>query len=329
MKRIPLIHARGRASEALRAALLGEPGDVALPALDAADPVHDEDLQACLLMAYELHYAGWADVDPAWEWQPSLLAALHPLEDAFEAALRALAAGAPDVAGERTSQRLFAAAEADESVSLSRYVQRDATVEQAAEYLLHRSLVQLKEADAQTWLVPRLRGRPQGVLIEVQADEYGGGDLGRMHSRLWAQTMRGLGLDDREGSAAERLPAVSLAVLNAQTMCGIHARLAPVGVGFFTMVEITSSVPMRRYARGFERLGFGEEVTRYFTEHVTADATHEQLMARELVDAWVAEEPAVGEEIMAGARVCLALDGLLATHCVDAWQAGRSSLRAS
>ena len=37
-----------------------------------------------------------------------------------------------------------------------------------------------------------------GDLLEVHHDEYGGGGAKRMHSPLFAKTMRGLGLDDAE-----------------------------------------------------------------------------------------------------------------------------------
>ncbi|MBA3265427.1 MAG: hypothetical protein H0T14_03505 [Nocardioidaceae bacterium] len=38
---------------------------------------------------YELHYAGFTDVDPRLEWSPGLMALRRQLEQAFEAELRA------------------------------------------------------------------------------------------------------------------------------------------------------------------------------------------------------------------------------------------------
>ena len=40
---------------------------------------------------------------------------------------------------------------------------------------------------------------------------------------------------------------------------------------------MTSSIPHRMYAEGMRRLGFGDDVTDYFDEHVEADAVHEQI----------------------------------------------------
>src|SRR5699024_8836512 len=94
--------------------------------------------------------------------------------------------------------------------------------------------------------------------------------------------------------------------------------LLAAGVGFYCIVEITSSIPMRRYQRGFERLGFGEDVTEYFAEHVEADATHEQMMALEVADPF-GDTPQRRADLLFGAAVCLGLDGELAASCLQRW----------
>jgi hypothetical protein len=70
---------------------------------------------------------------------------------------------------------LRALEEADEAPSLSRYVEREATAEQVVEFMVHRSAYQLKEADPHSWAIARLAGPPKAALVEIQADEYGGG----------------------------------------------------------------------------------------------------------------------------------------------------------
>ena len=49
-----------------------------------------------------------------------------------------------------------------------------------------------------------------------------------------------------------------------------------------SVYEMTSSLPNRMIGDGFRRLGYGEEVTDYFDEHVEADAVHEQIAGRDL-----------------------------------------------
>ena len=90
---------------------------------------------------------------------------------------------------------LRAIADADDGPSLSRHVEREATLEQVREFLVHRSAYQLKEADPHSWAIPRLCGAPKAALVEIQADEYGGGRPERMHARLFADAMAALGLD--------------------------------------------------------------------------------------------------------------------------------------
>src|SRR3954452_14897731 len=84
--------------------------------------------------------------------------------------------------------------------SLSRSLQRDGTLEQFLEFAVHRSAYQLKEADPHTWALPRLSGAPKAAMVEIQADEYGGGRPERMHSRLFAETLEALGLDPAYGA---------------------------------------------------------------------------------------------------------------------------------
>ena len=49
--------------------------------------------------------------------------------------------------------------------------------------------------------------RPKAALIEIQADEYGGGRAERMHAALFARAMDALGLDSRYGAYVDHLPA--------------------------------------------------------------------------------------------------------------------------
>ena len=97
------------------------------------------------------------------------------------------------------------------AVALAATSRPSADLEQFREFVVHRSPYQLKEADPHTWAIPRLDGPAKTALLEVQADEYGGGRPERMHSALFAKTMRALGLDDRENAYLDRIPGVTLA----------------------------------------------------------------------------------------------------------------------
>jgi hypothetical protein len=292
------------------------------------DIIRDPDLQLSLFCLNALHYDGLDTVADGWEWHTGLLAVRGRLERAFEAALRErvpvperpAAATADAVAA-----ALFALAAADPSPGLSRYVATKADDSQLREFLIQRSIYQLREADPHTWAIPRLNGRAKAALVEIQSDEYGGGRPQRMHAQLFADTMHGLGLDSSYGGYLDAVPAVTLASVNLMTLFGLHRRLRGAIVGHLAAFEITSSVPNRFYGNGFRRLGHAD-VTEYFDEHVEADAVHEQIAARDLAGGLVEAEPELLDDVLFGAAAALAADAWVTEHVLTAWRAGRSSL---
>jgi hypothetical protein len=323
---------RGDTSAALLAALSRAPHHLEpIPLPDGTDPLADEDLQLALYLAYELHYRGLPGVDDHWEWSPSLLALRQALELRFEDAVRA-ATGTIDVhpAPEEMDIALRAIEEADDAPSVSQHVERDATLEQVHEFLIHRSAYQLKEADPHSWALPRLSGPPKAALVEIQADEYGGGrGPQRIHAQLFADAMDALGLDPAYGAHLDRIPAPTLATVNLMSLCGLHRRLRGAIVGHLALFEMTSSIPNRRYATGLRRLGIDDpKATEFFDEHVEADAVHEAVAAVDLAGGLARQQPELTRDILWGAAALVALDGRWARHVMTAWEAGRSSLLA-
>jgi Iron-containing redox enzyme len=317
---------RGPVSEAILAALRRGPGMCEVPLVDTADPLADDDLHLALYCCYELHYRSFAGVDPSWEWDPHLLAARQALERPFEAALREALPQAP-VEPHAVEATLRAVVDDDSGPSLARTVERRASLDQVREFLVHRSAYQLKEADPHSWAVPRLSGRPKEALIEVQADEYGGGRPGRMHATLFGKAMRALGLDDGYGAYLDRIPGTTLATVNVMSLFGLHRRLRGAIVGHLAAFEMTSSEPNGRYARGMRRLGAGEDATDFFDEHVEADALHEAVAAHDLAAGLARCEPDLAADIVFGARALMLLETAFAEAIVGAWRSGRSSLR--
>jgi hypothetical protein len=324
---------RGPLSEAVLGALRGAPGSLPVPAVAVpapADPLADDDLHLALYACYELHYRGLDGVDERWEWDPGLLALRAELEAIFEAGLRAALAGWSPPAADATTMDLAlrAVADADEAPSLSRHLERHGTLEQFTEVVVHRSAYQLKEADPHSWAIPRLWGGPKAALIEVQTDEYGGGDPQRMHARLFADTMEELGLDPRYGAYVDVLPGVTLATVNLMSLLGLHRRHRGAIVGHLALFEMTSSIPNRRYATALRRLGVrARRATEFYDEHVTADAIHENVAAVDLAGGLVRQEPALVGDVLFGARALVELEGRWATALMDAWTAGGTALR--
>jgi hypothetical protein len=215
---------------------------------------------------------------------------------------------------------------ADTAPSLSTYLEREGTIEQYLEFVVHRSAYQLKEADPHSWAIPRLHGAPKAALIEIQADEYGGGDPRRIHAELFARTMDALGLDSRYGAYIDYLPAQTLATVNVMSLFGLHRRHRGAIVGHLALFEMTSSIPNRRYANGLRRLGYDGDATAFYDEHVVADAVHENVAAVDLAGGLARQDPQLAHDILWGAAALSHLDARFARHLLDSWAAGRSSL---
>lgn len=330
MVRLP--EARGPLTDELLTALGQPAGSVRLfgagLALDKpAATLTDDDLQLGLWTCYELHYAGFEDAEPGWEWDPELMSWTRALEARFESALRNCVAVFPTPAGDPIASRLRALIDADSGPQLARYLQSGATVEQFREFVTHRSIYHLKEADPHSWAIPRLRGKAKAALVEIQSDEYGSGSASRMHSELFRTTMRGLGLSDSYGHYLNRVPGVTLAVSNLMSYFGLHRQHRGALVGHLAAFEMTSSAPNRRYGKGLRRLGGDAATTQFYDEHVTADALHEQLAAHDLCGSLVADEPELANDILFGAACALHLDSLFAGHLLRCWATEASSLR--
>jgi Iron-containing redox enzyme len=325
MTRLPT--PRGDISALVLAALAGEPHELAAPALPhVAEPLTDDDFQLALYLCYELHYRGLPGVDDRWEWEPTLLRIRAVLESAFEQALLEAvpfaSASTPsvpiDLALREISER--------DGPPLSAFVRSSATLEQVREFVMHRSAYQLKEADPHSWAIARLSGGPKAALVEIQSDEYGSGRSEWIHAELFARAMRALGLDDAYGAYLDVTPGVTLATVNLMSLFGLHRRWRGAIVGHLALFEMTSSIPNRRYADGLRRLGFGEDATLFFDEHVEADAVHENIASVDLAGGLVSQEPQLHAAVMWGAETLEHLENRWAEHVLGSWRAGQSSL---
>lgn len=332
--RVKIPPPRGRLSAWLTATLRANPA--ALPATSRPFPVsgtphpgpawEDDDLQLALWCCYELHYRGFDDVDDGWEWHPAIVGFRGSLERQWLVELRSMAG---DVAGGPASRVPGALAELVSrpgGPDLSGYFARAADRDQFAEFVIHRSVYQLKEADPHSFGVPRLAGPVKAALVEIQADEYGGGMPGRMHAELFRTTMRWLGLDDEYGHYVPVVPAVTLAVSNLMSLFALNRRWLGALLGHLAALEMTSTWPNRQYSVAARRLGADQQARRYFDEHVEADAVHEQIAAHELCGGYAAQHPDAVADIMFGASCCLVIDDAFAGHLLSCWRAGQPSL---
>lgn len=311
---------RGPVSDAVLAAAL-HAGQFPRPPVDEVDPLGD-DLQLALYCCYELHYRGFAEVDDAREWDPDLLALRGDLEKAFVRALREQAVPGSDVAAE--VDRLLI--ESTEPAGASQHLRRDGELWQLREYVAQRSLYHLKEADPQTFVIPRLHGQAKAALVTVQHDEYGAGEASRMHSLLFATMMSELGLSDAYGAYLDTAPAEALAEVNFMSLCGLHRSLRAALIGQFASIELTSSPGADRLVKAMRRLGCSSEAIRFYAEHVEADAVHEQLVRHKVLAPMLAAEPELATDVVFGIRASGFLASRLEQRMLRSWQRGESSM---
>lgn len=311
---------RGPVSEAVLSALRGERHE--FPGTDGSSP-YGEDLQLALYCCYELHYRGFRDVDTEREWDPGVLAIRGELERVFLGALREDVPSGTDVETELDALLV----EHVDAFGVSHHLRHHGQLWQLREYVAHRSLYHLKEADPQSFVIPRLDGPSKAALVTVQHDEYGAGDPERTHSKLFADMMADLGLSDAYGAYLDSAPAHMLAEVNFMSLCGLHRALRAALIGQFATIEITSSPGSDRLVKAMRRLGCGPDAVRFYAEHVEADAVHEQLVRREVIAPLLKDEPGLAPDVVFGIRSSTFLAGRLEEHLLHHWNRGASSFR--
>jgi hypothetical protein len=290
----------------------------------------EEDVQLALHLCFGLHYDGFAGVDDTWEWEPSLAHLRSVLEGRV---LSGLVAAVPRDTQPGTDGRSSLARVQDllrtgaTAPSLSQFMVEHGTLDQFREFVIHRSIYQRKEADPHTWAIPRLRGRAKSAIVTLQSDEYGNGIRGRSHAELFANTMRALDLDPTPGAYIDQVPGVTLATDNLVTMLGRSRRWRGALVGHLAVFEMTSVVPMSRYASALRRMGVAADGVEFYDVHVEADVLHAQIAADDLIGGLLETDPVAAADVPFGAASLLAVESRFSGHLLGSWEAGGSSLR--
>ncbi len=318
---------RGPLSERLCALLRHRPH--ASPGIEAVAEgvLSEEDAQLSLLLCFGLHYDGFAGVDDEWEWNESLVAVTTVLERRF---LDTLGFGTGPVDIRPVSARELVTGVEEmlagaSGPSLSTFLLERGTLEQLREFVIHRSIYQRKEADPHTWVLPRLRGRAKSACVLLQSDEYGNGRPGRAHADLFADTMRAFGLDPAPGAYVDLAPAATLATDNLISLLGLHRRWRGALVGHLAAFEMTSVIPMERYARAVRKF-LPAEAAEFYDVHVVADAVHEQVATEELLTGLVETDPAAARDVTLGVAALLEVEQQFTQHLLSAWEQGTPSL---
>ncbi|HKY16232.1 MAG TPA: iron-containing redox enzyme family protein [Microthrixaceae bacterium] len=280
-----------------------------------------------LYLCYELHYRGLPGVAEEWEWNPSLLRFRQRLEADFMAGvIESIGAPSVDLSPSEMREELLTLTAPGGGPSISAHMAERGTINEMREFCVHRSLYQLKEADPHSWAIPRLGGRAKAALVTIQMGEYGDGRPERVHSHLFAQTMKELNLETNYGAYLRVVPGVTLATVNLVSLFGLHRRWRGALIGHLALFEMCSVGPMGNYAAALRRLGFRDAAADFYDEHVVADEIHQVIALDEMAGGLAESEPALAGSVVFGARAVKLLEQRFTTHILDAWREGRTSL---
>ena len=199
-----------------------------------------------------------------------------------------------------------------------------------AEFLIHRSAYQLKEADPHSWALPRLSGPPEGGPR---------GDPGRRVRRRQARADPRHDVRPRHGGAAastrprrlsRRDPRLHARHRQPDVAPGPPPALARRDRGPPRAVrdDLVDTEPPLRDA-GCAGSASASEATAFFDEHVEADAVHENIAAVDLAGGLARQQPELGADVLWGARALAGSTARWPRPSCARWEAGESSLRAA
>lgn len=286
---------------------------------EAPQPESADDAQLTLWALYEQHHRGFDDVADDLEWDSHLIGVRRGLEQDFERELRARAPQFPEPGD--FAETFFDFVADHDGPPLAAHVQKSAEADQVRQLLRHKSIYHLKESDHTTWVVPRVSNAVKAAVMELQYDEYGCGDPTRLHAELFARGMEASDLRSEYGAYIDDAPVEILEQNNAMSMFGLNRRLRGASLGLLAAFEATSSAPSRKIAQGLRRLGFPAEMVQYYTEHVEADAVHEQLAVRSICGALLEEDPSLHDDVYFGAWTNMDLDDRYGELMMTEWAA--------
>jgi hypothetical protein len=111
------------------------------------------------------------------------------------------------------------------------------------------------------------------------------------------------------------------------SLFGRHRALRGALVGHFAAAEITTAPSAYRMSQALHRLDLPEPCIRFYTEHIEADAVHEQVMRHDVIGDLLTREPELAGDVVLGVQATELLEQRLADHLTSTWDAGVTSLR--
>jgi Iron-containing redox enzyme len=116
-------------------------------------------------------------------------------------------------------------------------------------------------------------------------------------------------------------------VVNLMSLFGLHRWLRGAAIGHFAATEITSPPGSRRMVEALQRMNAPSACIAFYSEHVEADAVHEQVVRHDVIGDLVAREPNLDRDVVFGMRAHAVVENRLAGTIMASWERGEPSLR--
>jgi Iron-containing redox enzyme len=182
------------------------------------------------------------------------------------------------------------------------YLIHEATLEEMAYFYMGEELVDSKFDDLMAMVQIGTEGHTKLTIAENYWDEMGGGELDKMHTRMFehlAKYMRGhldrAGIDFSDLNTTEVYENASLLLIY-----GIHRHLTPRALGAMGVLEHSSPPRFQAMVDGCRRLGVPEDVVDYPRVHVHVDADHGDEWFKGVFMPFVGYSPELLREISMG-----------------------------
>src|SRR5699024_5260965 len=121
----------------------------------------------------------------------------------------------------------------------------------------------------------------------------------------------------------DQVPAEALVAANLPTVFALHRRWRGAAIGHFVGTEISTGPGAKRWVDALDRLNAPAECRLCYSEHVLADAVHEQVLRHDVVAQLVAREPALTTDIAFGIAALSTVEDDLGARLFASWDAAR------
>ena len=290
------------------------------------DALAGEEVPLALYCLYELHYRGFAGVSDDWEWDATCLELRRRLERASLRELRYevfLSYGIEKMHAADVLMELSTLTN-DTARLRSALMTTDATDAQTQELTLLRSFLPTDSSAVPTGSVAHQRNQATAGERHTTSRPLIHPSWAPAGAELFGAVSEEHLLGSGKVENLELVPSATLSNLNVARMFILHRRWRAALAGHVTQQILHAEAHTGDLA-SYESEGGVTDRHRWAKVHV--DAVAHVAVLDQLIGGVLADEPALSDDVVFGARAYAYLETTFVTRVLSAWVNGRSSLR--